>query len=637
MGCGTLVLATNAWAANVRELHRRLVVVTSDMIATAAVPERLEEIGWTGGECISDSQIQIHYYHATRDGRVAFGKGGWGIALAGRINEGFDRNTRRAAEVERNFRRLYPALADVPIEYDWSGPIDRSGTGIPIFGHLGGREHIVYGVGWSGNGVAPSQIGGRILASLALGADDEWARCGLVDGKQGTFPPEPVRFLGAHVVREAVVRTERAHEAGRVPNARRARRGRPRTGGHHPEGRGDHGRDRLPASCRFRPIPSVVEMRTHDDTRSGSMQEFEVRYDGELPATPAAVWDAIARPRRGLAVADRLRAARGRRRARADVGRRHGDRLGPAAALRDAGRAARGRLVERARLPAGAGGAGTLVHYAHRGVLTGDDYDAAGRRLPRPHGLLLPLARPVRRALRRPRGDVRERRRRPPARRGRARSRRCATRSAWATAPSPETTCAWRRRGWSRSTASIDYAHGRVPRRAHGRRALPLLRPRRLGLAGGGRAPPLRAGRGPGARRRGLARLVGCGDRRHEERSLMPQYAVLIFERRPADQRRGHAARGDGGARASCRAADPEHGGRTVAASRSEPPDDRDVDPRRRRHRRAVHRDQGGAGGRLRDRGARPRPRHRAGKHDADHRTAASRCARCSGSRSDGS
>ena len=63
-----------------------------------------------------------------------------------------------------DFRRIYPALADVPIEHDWGGPIDRTPTSLPIFGQLGGREHLVYGVGWSGNGVGPSYVGGKILA-----------------------------------------------------------------------------------------------------------------------------------------------------------------------------------------------------------------------------------------------------------------------------------------------------------------------------------------------------------------------------------------------------------------------------------------------------------------------------------------
>ncbi len=213
-----VVLATNAHAAGMRELHRKIVAVTSDMVSTPPIPERLEEIGWTGGECISDSQLQIHYYRTTADGRIAFGKGGWGIAMGGRMGSNFDRDSSRAADVTKGFRRLYPALSDVAIAHDWSGPIDRSPTGIPLFGNLGGRPHILYGVGFSGNGVGPTRLGGRILADLVLGETDGIAGCALVNGKPGSFPPDPIRYVGAHVVRTGVAAKERAEAVGKKPS-----------------------------------------------------------------------------------------------------------------------------------------------------------------------------------------------------------------------------------------------------------------------------------------------------------------------------------------------------------------------------------------------------------------------------------
>ncbi len=213
-----VVIATNAWAASLRELWRRLVAISSDIVATEPIPGQLADIGWTGGEAISDSQQMVHYYRTTADGRIVFGKGGWGIALAGRIPPSFDRHDGRAADVEADFRAIYPGLGSVAIAEHWSGPIDRSPSGIPLLGRLGGRGHIFYGVGWSGNGVGPSRLGGKILASLARGRADEWSRCGLVDTPHpGALPPEPIRFVGAHVVRDAVVRNERAQRAGRAP------------------------------------------------------------------------------------------------------------------------------------------------------------------------------------------------------------------------------------------------------------------------------------------------------------------------------------------------------------------------------------------------------------------------------------
>lgn len=213
-----VIIATNAWAASLRELARAIVVISSDIVATPPIPERLARIGWTGGEAITDSQQMVDYYRTTRDGRIVFGKGGWGIALGGRIGSEFDRNATRAAEVTADFHRVYPMLTDVPIDRDWSGAVDRSTDGLPLIGHLGGRRHLLYGIGWSGNGVGPSVVGGRILASLALDLDDEWSRSPLVDRPFGKFPPEPIRFLGAHIVRAAVSRKERAEALERRPH-----------------------------------------------------------------------------------------------------------------------------------------------------------------------------------------------------------------------------------------------------------------------------------------------------------------------------------------------------------------------------------------------------------------------------------
>jgi glycine/D-amino acid oxidase-like deaminating enzyme len=211
------VLATNAWSAGIRELHTRPLVISSDIVATAAIPDRLTEIGWTGGECITDSQLMVDYYRTTRNGRIVFGKGGWGIALGGRIPPSFDRSERRARGVTADLHHAYPMLRSVAIDLDWSGPIDRSSDGLPLLGAFDGRPEILYGIGWSGNGVAPSLIGGKILAAKALGRDDDFGRFPLWNRQAARFPPDPIRYAGAHVVREAVRRKELAEQYGRRP------------------------------------------------------------------------------------------------------------------------------------------------------------------------------------------------------------------------------------------------------------------------------------------------------------------------------------------------------------------------------------------------------------------------------------
>src|SRR5947209_5243191 len=123
----------------------------------------------------------------------------------------------QTAEAARRMRSIYPMIADVPVEHEWSGWVDRSVNGLPVFGHLPGSPHIVYGIGFSGNGVGPSRVGGRILASLARGREDEWSTCGLVADRHPKFPPEPARYLGSVLVRAAVARKERAEDEDRQP------------------------------------------------------------------------------------------------------------------------------------------------------------------------------------------------------------------------------------------------------------------------------------------------------------------------------------------------------------------------------------------------------------------------------------
>ncbi len=214
----SVVLATNAWAAAIPALSRFIVPVNSSIVVTEPVPQLLREIGWAGDEAINDSQTMVNYYRKTRDGRIAFGKGTGALAWGSRIDATFDRHEASLRMTEADLRRTYPQLGQTPITHGWSGPIDRSYDNLPILGTLPGTDNIHYGVGWSGHGVAPSYLGGQILASLALKQRDEWSECALVNRVPKRFPPEPLRSVGGNVIRNAVRRREAARLAGKKPS-----------------------------------------------------------------------------------------------------------------------------------------------------------------------------------------------------------------------------------------------------------------------------------------------------------------------------------------------------------------------------------------------------------------------------------
>ncbi|HEY6786347.1 MAG TPA: hypothetical protein VI365_03465, partial [Trebonia sp.] len=94
-----------------------------------------------------------------------------------------------------------------------------SSTGLPYFGPLDDlNPAVLIGIGYSGMGVVQTVTGGRILASLILGRDDEYANLPLTRRWTGRIPPDPFRSIGAPIVKAAVSRKELLLDAEAKPS-----------------------------------------------------------------------------------------------------------------------------------------------------------------------------------------------------------------------------------------------------------------------------------------------------------------------------------------------------------------------------------------------------------------------------------
>lgn len=219
---GAVVVATNAWSATWPPVAARLTNFGSYAVLTEPVPDLLAELGWTGGESISDGRMFIHYFRTTDDGRVLMGSGSGPIGRGGRVDARFTMDRASAGRAELGLRKLLPGLAEARVTHAWGGPIDVSSDHLPFFGTVPGTR-VHYGVGYSGSGAGASWLGGQILASLATGADDEYVRLPLAVRRVPALPPEPVKSLGGALVRGAILRCEEAEEDGaRAPLLARA-------------------------------------------------------------------------------------------------------------------------------------------------------------------------------------------------------------------------------------------------------------------------------------------------------------------------------------------------------------------------------------------------------------------------------
>jgi glycine/D-amino acid oxidase-like deaminating enzyme len=213
---GASVLAAGGSLLRFRKLRRALTATSSHMVITEPVPDVIEELNWTGGECVTDSRAMVHYFRTTRDGRIAFGWGGGRIVRGARLGGHAEIDREMAKQVRDHLLRFFPQLEGREISHAWGGPIDVSPTHLPIVRSTG--EHSFAGFGYTGNGVGPSQMVGRALASLALDKRDEYSSLAIVDPPKVSVPPEPFRYAGGTIIRRAILRKELAEEESRKPD-----------------------------------------------------------------------------------------------------------------------------------------------------------------------------------------------------------------------------------------------------------------------------------------------------------------------------------------------------------------------------------------------------------------------------------
>lgn len=197
-------------------LRGRLSIASSHIVLTEPVPELIEELGWTGGECITDSRALLHYFRTTPDGRIAFGWGGGRIAMGARTGGRSELDRDVVDATSRHLLDYFPGLRGKRITHAWGGPIDASPTHLPLVMPLR-RGRAFAAAGYTGNGVGPSHLVGRALASLALDRRDDPARLAFVDPSPGRVPPEPFHWIGGEAIRLGILAKEEAEMAGRPP------------------------------------------------------------------------------------------------------------------------------------------------------------------------------------------------------------------------------------------------------------------------------------------------------------------------------------------------------------------------------------------------------------------------------------
>jgi glycine/D-amino acid oxidase-like deaminating enzyme len=117
-------------------------------------------------------------------------------------------------------REWFPMLKDVKFTHTWGGPLGWPRDYVPTVAY-DPKDGLAAAYGYTGTGVGPSNLFGRMLADLITHTDSEISRLPFVNRRGRDWEPEPFRFLGVRYVQRGFQQLDdKAEETGVAPNGK---------------------------------------------------------------------------------------------------------------------------------------------------------------------------------------------------------------------------------------------------------------------------------------------------------------------------------------------------------------------------------------------------------------------------------
>jgi len=208
----SVVLAGEAYLARLPGWRRRLLPVYSLITLTEPLsPSQWEAIGWEGNECLASMRLSVDYLSRTADGRILFGGRGAPYRFGSRIDDAYDRDSRMHALLRTMAVRWFPVLKDVRFSHAWGGPLGVPRDWMPSIGY-DPASGVGRAFGYTGQGVATTNLAGRILADLITGNASPLTTLPIVNHRGRSWEPEPLRWVGVRYVQRGLLQLDEAAE-----------------------------------------------------------------------------------------------------------------------------------------------------------------------------------------------------------------------------------------------------------------------------------------------------------------------------------------------------------------------------------------------------------------------------------------
>ncbi|MEX1162060.1 MAG: FAD-dependent oxidoreductase [Nitriliruptor sp.] len=216
-----VVLACEAWLPQLPGHARDVLPLYSLVVLTEPLDAATwDAIGWSQHEGLSSHRLTVDYLSRTVDGRILFGGRGAPYHFGSGVAPEHDAHDPTHAELQRLLSTWFPPLHGVRFAARWGGPLAMPRDWLASF-TFDPRTSIGAAAGYTGQGVAATNLAGRVLTDLIVDGHTAHAELPMVGHRPRRWEPEPLRWLGARVVQHGLARVDaRAAATGRPPTGR---------------------------------------------------------------------------------------------------------------------------------------------------------------------------------------------------------------------------------------------------------------------------------------------------------------------------------------------------------------------------------------------------------------------------------
>ena len=195
----TVIRATESYSCKLPGYKRSTIPLYSLALATEPLSEEQRHtLNLNHRTAFNDMRNLLVYAQMTSDHRLVIGGRGAPYHFGSKISPQYDLVDSVHIKIRETINDFFPSLKNLQVTHRWGGALAVARNWYPSVG-VNENKSMAWAGQYTGDGVAMSNLAGRILRNLILGIEDPINTLPFINKPTKLWVPEPFRWIGVNL------------------------------------------------------------------------------------------------------------------------------------------------------------------------------------------------------------------------------------------------------------------------------------------------------------------------------------------------------------------------------------------------------------------------------------------------------